>query len=238
MRPGLLIIINKDAPSSDERWLDVGFATDTLLEHLELSSKFADLQRRWRRRGRIISTAKDLILCYYDSFRILCIPSLTPETTHEIAIQYRKLYEEIRVISGLVRRKKMQVGMNLNVRSFGNYMEHVFSRLAKDLRSSVDFHYMASKDAKRPVKFREHVVALIVKLKEEEENVDPPCDIQEAGLVDRVIPFIACCVASLIPEPHDSPRAGESGDVSYCDLLVLIVSTQGIRLSLTLQNAA
>ena len=119
----------------------------------------------------------------------------------------------------------MQVNMNLNVRSLNNYMEHVFSRLAKDLRSSVDFHYMASRDAKRPVKFREHVVALIVKVKKEEENVDPPCEVKETELLDRVIPFVACCVASLIPMPHDSPSAGRLGMTSYDKTFILTRET-------------
>ncbi|KAL8786710.1 MAG: hypothetical protein Q9213_002647 [Squamulea squamosa] len=196
IRPGLLIIINKDAPDSDERWYDVDYATSELMRHLELSTRFEDLKEEWRLRGRPISTAKDLILCYYDSFRIICIPSLTPETAHDIALQYSKLYNEIRGISERLRKKKLQVHMNLNVRSFCNYVEHVFNRLAKDMSSSVDFHYLASKNLAGPTKFRDHVVALIIKLKEDEENVDPPYDVQEAKLVDRVIPFLACCIAS------------------------------------------
>lgn len=196
IRPGLLIIINKDAPDSNERWLDVNYATSELLRHLELSNKFEDLKEEWRLRGLPISTSRDLILCYYDSFRIMCIPSLTPETTHEIAIQYSRLYDEIRAISGRLRRKKMQVHMNLNVRSFCNYVEHVCNRLARDMKISVDFHYLASRNASRPIKFRDHVVALMVKLKEDEENVDPPNDVQEAKLIDRLIPFLACCIVS------------------------------------------
>ncbi|KAL8925657.1 MAG: hypothetical protein Q9208_003340 [Pyrenodesmia sp. 3 TL-2023] len=196
IRPGLIIIINKDAPDSDERWLDVDYATNGLLRHLELSTKFADLKEQWRLRGSRISTARELILCYYDSFRIICIPSLTPETTHEITVQYSRLYLEILDTSRRLRRKRIQAHMNLNVRSFCNYVEHVYNRLARDLQSSVDFHYLASRNASRPIKFRDHVVALIVKLKEEEENVDPPCDVQETKLINRVIPFLASCIAS------------------------------------------
>jgi hypothetical protein len=195
IRPGLLIIVNKDAPDSDERWLNVDYATSELLQHLELSTKFEDLKEEWRLRGRPIATATDLILRYYDSFRIICIPSLTPETTHAIAVQYSRLYNEIRGISEQLRRKRLQLHMNLNVRSFCNYVEHVFNRLARDMRSFVDFHYLATKNADRPTKFRDHLVALLVKLKEDEENVDPPCHAQEADLVDRIVPFLGCCIA-------------------------------------------
>lgn len=198
--PGLLIIINKDAPSPDERWLDVNYATNELLRHLELSTTFEELKTEWRLRGRPISTAKDLILSYYDSFRIICIPSLTPETTHAVAAQYSRLYNEIRGMSERLRRKKMLVHMNLNVRSFCTYVEHVYNRLARDMESSVDLHFLASKNTDQPIRFRDHVVALIVKLKEDEENIDPPSDAQEAKLVERVIPFIACCIATKFPK--------------------------------------
>ena len=200
IRPGLLIIINKDAALSDERLLDVDYATRELLQDLDLSTKFEDLKEEWRLRGRPISTAKDLILCYYDSFRIICIPSLTPESTHDIAKQYSRLYNEIRGISERLRRKKMRVHMNLSVKSFLNYVDHVYHRLARDLNNSVDFDFLASKNAKRPTKFRDHVAALIVKLKKYEKNVDPPHDVQESKLVDRVVPFIACCIASQLPK--------------------------------------
>ena len=99
--------------------------------------------------------------------------------------------------------------MNLNVRNFCNYIEHVFNRLARDLSSSVDFHFLASKNVKRPTKFRDHVTALIVKLKEDEENVDPPGDVDETKLVDRVIPFIACCIAF-----HSPRTGGQSGTLN------------------------
>ncbi|KAL8904082.1 MAG: hypothetical protein Q9207_003509 [Kuettlingeria erythrocarpa] len=208
IRPGLIIVINKDAPDSDQRWLDVDYATKELLRHLELSTKFEDLKEQWRLRGSRISTAQDLILCYYDSFRIICIPSLTPETTHEITIQYSRLYREIRDISRRLRSKRIRAQMNLDVRSFCNYVEHVYNRLARDMLSSVDFHYLASRNTSRPIKFRDHVVALMVKLKEDEENVDPPCDVQETELIKRVIPFLASCIAS--HSVNDNSQRGPS----------------------------
>lgn len=98
--------------------------------------------------------------------------------------------------------------MNLDVRSFCNYVEHVYNRLARDMLSSVDFHYLASRNATRPIKFRDHVVALMVKLKEDEENVDPPCDVKETELIKRVIPFLASCIAS--HSVNDNTQRGPS----------------------------
>ncbi|KAH0556820.1 hypothetical protein GP486_005392 [Trichoglossum hirsutum] len=116
-----------------------------------------------------------------------------------ITIQYCKLYDEIRKSSDKLRKKKVQVGMNLNVGSFSKYMENAFSRLAKDLTSLIDFHYMASKDTDRPSKFHEHITNLLVKLKVQEEKGEIKygdlANVPEAALMDCITPFITCCIA-------------------------------------------
>lgn len=199
VRPGLIIVVNKDVPSSDEVWLDVTFATRTFLSHLELSTAFAELREKWRLRGTVLNTAEDLILCYYDSFRIVCIPTLTSKTAHTIAVQYQKLYQEVRDASDRLRKKKLKLAVNLNVESFGKYMEDAFRRLAKDLTSWIDFHYMAMKHTQRPKTFTEHVVALLAKVKGYNEQIRN-VDVQEADIINRLTPFIACAVASSIPK--------------------------------------
>lgn len=196
VRPGLLIVVDKDVPSASEDWLDVDHATETLLSHLELSSAFADLRRIWRKRGKSLKNAEGLILCYYDSFRIICIPNLDQTTTHTIAIQYEKLYKEVRQAIEKMRVKKKSMGMNLNVQSFNKYMEYAFERLARDRTSSIDFHYLESKDASRPRKFHEHMLALMISLKEEEEERHIPDSIaDQQALLINLVPFLATCVA-------------------------------------------
>jgi hypothetical protein len=207
VRPGLIIVVNKDVPSADKEWLDVDYATKTLLSHLELSPAFAELRELWKTRGKVLKTAEDLIHCYYDSFRIICIPSLEPSTMKTISVQYRKLYDEIKKSSDKLRSKKVRAGMNLNVGSFGKYMEDAFSRLAKDLTSSIDFHYLAFKDTGRPSKFREHVTNLLVKLKVQEEEkagVEYGGLAPEAAVVESIIPFIASSIVSGIPQAASS----------------------------------
>ena len=96
--------------------------------------------------------------------------------------------------------------MNLNVPSFNRYMEHAFSRLTKDLTSSIDFHHLASKDAARPTTFREHLSVLLVKLKEKGESEEFKLKeegesekfrktVHEAEVVTRLTPFVAHCIA-------------------------------------------
>ena len=192
--------MNKDVPSSEQAWLDVEYATKRLLAHLELSTAFAELREKWRLRGTTLRTAEDLILCYYDSFRIVCIPTLTPETTHTIAVQYNKLYQEIQNTSERMRKKKLKLGMKLNVEKFSKYMQDALRRMAKDLTSWIDFHYMAIKYTERPVTFSEHVAALLAKLREHREQESKGGNVQEAEIVSRLTPFVACAIASSIPK--------------------------------------
>jgi hypothetical protein len=209
-------------PSASEDWLDVDYATETLLSHLELSSAFADLRRTWRKRGKSLKTAEDLILCYYDSFRIICIPNLDQMTTHTIAIQYDKLYKEVRQAIEKMRVKKKSVGMNLNVQSFNKYMEYAFERLARDRTSSIDFHYLESKDASRPRKFHEHMLALMISLKEEEERHSPDSVADQQAFLTNLVPFLATCVAFGVREKNMSSDGSFFINFFACNTISLI----------------
>lgn len=210
--------MNKDEPSASEDWLDVDYATETLLLHLELSPAFADLRSTWRKRGKVLKTAEDLILCYYDSFRIICIPKLDQMTTHTIDIQFGKLYKEVRQAMEKMRVKKKSVGMNLNVQSFNKYMEYAFERLARDRTSSIDFHYLESKDASRPRRFHEHMLALMISLKEEEERHSPNSVADHQAFLTNLVPFLATCVAFGVRGKNMSSDGMSS---SYFSLLVI-----------------
>ncbi len=201
VRPGLVIVVNKDSPSlGEEDWLDVEYATKTMLSHLELSPAFADLRQKWQHRGVQLNTAEDLISCYYSSFRIVVIPTLTPGTVHSIAMQYQKLYQEIRDTSERLRARKHKLGVDLNVESFQKYTQDAFGRLAKDLTSWIDFHYMGMKYSPRPQTFTEHVTALLQKVREHGEVSLSRDNVQEADVLSCLTPFIACTIASAIPK--------------------------------------
>jgi hypothetical protein len=199
VRPGLIIIINKLPSKASTKWLDVQLATDTLLSHLELSDTFSELRSKWSERGKEVKTAVDLINCYYDSYRVVCVPELgngDVKSTRLISQQYKALYGEIRSASRRLRQKKMEVGMNLDSESFNTYVEHAFHKLSKNLNSCIDFYYLASKDQKVPSRISEHLTSLIVKLLEK-ENYSTSNEIgQETDLLDRLAPYLAWCIAT------------------------------------------
>jgi hypothetical protein len=199
----LIIVINKDTNDAEPRWLDADFATKTFLAHFELSSAFQELRDKWATRGKTLRTAEDLILCYYDSFRVVCIPALTTRTSTVIAAQYRTLYREIRQSSAHLRDKRVGFGMKLNASSFSLYVEHASHRLAKDLKSPIDFYYLAKRNSGIPSSFSEHLTALIVKLQEKIASEEVG---REAALLTRLIPYIACCIVLQILEYDDNQR--------------------------------
>lgn len=204
IRPALLIVINKFPQRSDPRWFDVDHATEKLLSHLQLSGSFNDLCIKWANRGKIIKTAQDLILCYYDSFRVICVPDLTGlESSTVIARQLQSLYREIRLASSRLRRKRVTVGMNLDVESLNTYVEHAFSRLTKDLNAPIDFYYLSSNDPKIPTRFSEHMTSVVVKMLVKENYAKTDDTGQELDLLNRLTPYLASCIAMQISDTLD-----------------------------------
>jgi hypothetical protein len=180
----------------DSQWLDVDFATKRLLSTFQLSGAFSDLCKKWAMQGKSISTAEDLILCYYDSFRVICVPDLVdPKSANLIAKQYRTLYLEITRSSAKLREKRVRVGMNLDVQSFSTYVEHAFNRLTKDLAAPIDFYYLSSKDPVIPSRFNEHMTAVIVKLLHQSDYQRSDQTGQEKQLMDKLTPYLASCIA-------------------------------------------
>ena len=220
IRPALLIIINKFPQRSDPQWFDVDHATEKLLSHLQLSGSFNDLRARWASRGKTIETAQDLILCYYDSFRVVCVPDLTslPSATL-ISQQLQSLYQEIRLASSRLREKRIKVGMNLDVESFNTYVEHAFNRLTKDLKAPIDFYYLSSSDPIIPSRFSEHMTSVIVKMLIKTKYAIANDTGQEIDLLNRLTPYLASCIAIQISAGPDT-EGRFNFRVPYCTLIV------------------
>jgi hypothetical protein len=208
VRPGLIIVLNKNTAQSHDILGDVNEATQKLLNSFQNSTRFEELCRKWKARGRTVRTAEELILCYYDFFRVLSVPTHTtqPPVAKQIAHQLRTLYEEIEAMSRRIREKRRTFNMDLDVSSFSAYLEHSVNTLARDHRNSIDFHRLSEGDYALPSKFSEHLVQLLsnmVKLRElDTTNIVGG----EAGLVVDAIPFIAACIMAQLP------RSGTPGE--------------------------
>jgi len=199
VRPALIIVINKEEISPDSEWFDIDHATKKLLEPLKASPYFNELQRKWERRGRILKTGKDLILCYYNSVSVVCIPKLSDNTTQAISDQFEKLATQIRNSSEQVQLLREGKGKLLSVNRLCQYTDLALSQLTKDLTSFIDFHYLRKKFHPQPTKFEHHALLLMVDLRSNEEEIlEKRQDVDEAALIDRLVPFLAFCIASNI----------------------------------------
>jgi hypothetical protein len=197
--PALIIIVNNEVMSPDDQWLDTEHATKHLLEPLKDSANFKELCDEWKRRGRRLKTPMDLILCYYSSVRVICIPKLSDSMTEVISAQFENLAAEIKESSEKLRKtiKDARRGKIFTVELFGQYMNLALTELATDLKSFIDFYYLRKKYRQRPKSFGNHVLALLVKLRSDDEaSVERRDDVNEAALIRDFIPFLAFVVAS------------------------------------------
>ncbi|KAM0227446.1 hypothetical protein ACHAP5_012176 [Fusarium lateritium] len=109
VRPGLIIVLNKMPMDSHDVLSSIKKATRQLLPSFQKSTRFQELQQKWRARGRNIQNAEELILCYYDSFRVISIPQHTPSSPAVVQVisdQVKNLYNEILAVSDHIRRKQ------------------------------------------------------------------------------------------------------------------------------------
>ena len=207
IRPGLIIIVNKDSPNLQEEWFDVNYSTTAFLENFTFSSAFTELIEKWATRGKTLRTAKDLIECYYDSFRVVCIPGMKgTKTAQQIARQYRSLYREIRDSSTRLRAKKQEVDMKLDITTFNAYLERAFAKLAREYKASLDFYYLNEQDQPVPTSFREHLTATLDRLQTAARYGLSNDTGQETALVKRLTPYLACCIKAQIPQNVDQKR--------------------------------
>jgi hypothetical protein len=222
IRPGLLIIVNNSSPPIEHnrgKWLDPNYATEKLLNAIDISESFPDQCEEWRRRGRDIRSARDLILCYYESFRVVHIPTLSYATAEDVTFQHEKLYREIRQASTRLRETREQLGMSLNTTAFVQYMDHAFNRLAKDIRKSINFYYLSYRGEEVPSKFSDHLTSLIAAVQEDQR---PDGLGQERELLNQLRPYIAGCVVL-----HTSNQQDGSGMQTFQNMASWIWRPQG-----------
>lgn len=172
--------------------------TNGLLESFEKSDSFNQYQAQWKKRGKEINTAKDLISCYYHDFKVISIPQCakTPSTAMDVRLKVQKLYGEIDKLSACVNGARKENNMELDITTFNSYFERSVQILARDYRSSIDFQSFSKDNNPIPRKLSEHLTLLLrnlAKTRRLELSQEPD---GERKLVADVIPYLACCIVS------------------------------------------
>ncbi|KAI1427994.1 hypothetical protein F5Y12DRAFT_791152 [Xylaria sp. FL1777] len=206
VRPGLIIVLNKMTTGSHNALGSVNRATKRLLENFEQSTRFSELQKTWRSRGKEIQTAEELILCYYDSFRVVSVPQYTatsPATVKKTSDQIKTLYEEIGQMSELIRKKRQLLNPELDVASLNAYLRQALVGLGRDCESTIDFHQLSDGDYSLPRRFSEHLVHVMANVAKQRNFDTSQATGGEANLVSQMTPYIAACIVAQA-ENHES----------------------------------
>lgn len=212
VRPGLIIVLNKSTELVHDALGTPDQATRQMLNAYARSSKFRKLQRTWEKRGKHVRSAEELIYCYYHAFQVVSIPtySSSPAVAGQMASALRGLYQKIREMSERVRIERRSFNIDPDVSTFNSYVEYAASKLAKDYKAAVDFHYMqmSSGDSSLPTQFSEHLVQLMSSMAKL-RGLNNTNDVGgEAQLVEDIIPFIGSCIVSQVSlsDHSKSPR--------------------------------
>ena len=210
IRPGLIIVLNKSTETVHDALSNPDKATEKMLRAYESLSRFREMQRMWRKRGRRVETARDLIHCYYYAFKVISIPtySSSPPVANQTSESIKTLYRKIRDMSDCIREKRKSYNMDLDTSSFNSYMEKAAKKLAVDLNSAIDFHHiqMSSGDSRLPNRFSEHLLQLMSNMVRM-RGLDQSNEIGgEAQLVEDLIRYIASCIAAQVQPNPDSSK--------------------------------
>lgn len=213
VRPGLIIILNKstelihDALGSPEQ------ATRKILDAYAQSARFKEMRARWAKRNRRVKTAEDLIHCYYYAFTVVSMPTYgsDPPVASQMAGALKELYAKIRDMSERIRKKRRSCNMDPDVSSFNSYLEYAAGKLARDYTTAVDLHQMqmSSGDWSLPTRFSEHMAQLMANMSRIRRLDESNERGGEAELVEEIIPFIASCIVTQVPQTDSSKFLGK-----------------------------
>lgn len=210
VRPGLIIVLNKMPMDSQNLLSSINNATRQLLDSFQKSTRFQELQQKWRARGRNIQSAEELIHCYYDSFRVVSVPQHTPSSpavVQGISKQVRNLYNEILAMSEGIRRKRKVSNLDLDVSSLNAYLHRSVMALGRDFHSALDFHELSDGDSALPRRFSEHLCHIMVRMTKL-RGIDASQAVGgEADLVVQMTPYIAACIIAQIDDTKDQGKA-------------------------------
>ncbi|KAE9378224.1 FabD/lysophospholipase-like protein [Stipitochalara longipes BDJ] len=221
VKPGLLYIINQDNHSNLEDWRNVEYATKCVLEKLRKSKRFATEQELWSSRGRKVTTADQLLRCYYSSLKVVFIPQFLPKDpiceADDLWKQYRLLYREVNGLSWSSSEHRKEARVLFNLETLSRHSIGVLRQLAVDPTSSVDLRKIAEPAQTYPCGFNGHVLNILAQFQEtapkNHKTSEQTLGAEEA-LIRKVFKYVAICIAREIKRTA-SDRSSETGQIEY-----------------------
>lgn len=126
------------------------------------SSVFANLAKDWRARGKNIRSFRDLLLCYYSDFKIVCIPAAKSHPLSLLQQQYQKLQNEIKSASLCTHGRRESAGLLMSAEEMGYYLKYAFDHFCD--KATAPFNFLSAALFYNPVAttFKDHICTLAV----------------------------------------------------------------------------
>ena len=141
--PHAIVVLNKSHALLGDEDFDVDVATNKLLldanQSLTVNSEVAQLARYWQGqdRARSISCAKDLLDCYYSSFKVIRVP----EKGRWMLMnqQVKRLQDQISFCCQGSHEGKIQARRDLNAEELGDCLQSGLDHFTSTLAEPFDF---------------------------------------------------------------------------------------------------
>lgn len=200
--PHIIIVLNATDLKIDPTQWDVKEATRKLLSDVESSIEripaLQDQLERWRTKGRLIKTTKDLLECYYSSVTAVRIPDKGRYML--IDEQVEKLHTEIVVKCSQSHYLKRKVRMLSMSEDLQLYLQLAFDHFAQKLYAPFDFVKVALQINPIPSDFSGNIVKLAVAIR----------DCQNSCKLAEIFEHLSLLVASCIMlDIHRHRRLGQ-----------------------------
>lgn len=148
----------------------------------------AELAKQWVSRGKVIKSLQDLLQCYFNDFKIICIPAAKSFAPSLVKQQYQKLHDHIRLGSESSLERRQSSGLLMSAEELENYFEYAFDHFR--MHPKAPFNFRSAALSRKPVTttFKNHICKLTIHFM--------ACYPDETGkdLFRRVAPLVASCI--------------------------------------------
>jgi patatin-like phospholipase/acyl hydrolase len=162
--PHAIIVLNASRKRRSGHGWDTAEATRDLLDSVDTSfgqdPDIIPLIRKWRRRGKDIRRCRELIECYYASFKVVKIPMEEQGQYNQIADQITALREEIDDCCKRSFNVKREARRLSDADELDVYLQFAFDHFAEYLTRPYDFIEVSRRHNPVPENFGDHILQL------------------------------------------------------------------------------
>ncbi|KAI1842756.1 hypothetical protein JX266_011077 [Neoarthrinium moseri] len=192
--PHAIIVLNASEPNIDEKEWDVEVATQMLMSdiHGAISREPAlqEYVQQWRKRGKTVSSTKELLECYYASVSVVRIPYKGSYML--MNEQAGKLAELIRERATLSQIRKRRVRMLATPEKLQFYLQAAFDHFTRDLDTPFDFIKETLRHSPASRNFEGNILNLALAVRDRASNERIKSNAKQ--IFRAMVPIIASCV--------------------------------------------